>query len=117
METGALATTAGELRKLLVDLPDTTPLTPVWRNGPPCDDDPAVVVYGLQVVGDQLQVLVDIKYLDEFDGPEDEDDDTDDDDDGGGLLGPRKPGVPSQSEMYQLLKERSEQLQREAALE
>jgi len=114
METGAPATTAGDLRKLIADLPAATPLTPVWRNGPPNDDDPAVVVYGLQVVGDQLQVLVDIKYLDEFDGPEDEDDDAGADDDGGGLLGPRKPGVPSQSEMYQLLKARSEQLQREA---
>lgn len=64
-----------ELKDQLTQLPDTAEISPVWANGPPGDADPAVELHGFQVADGVLQVLVDIRYLDEFNAECDEKDD------------------------------------------
>ena len=61
-----LATTGGELRQLLSQLPAAAPIVPVWHDGPPSDSDPTVIIHGVAVTDGQLQLHVGIQYLDEF---------------------------------------------------
>lgn len=62
--------TVGDLRVLLRDLPDDTPVSPRWAYGPPSDSDPAVTIDRFEVQKGVLAVMVSLDYLNE---DEDED--------------------------------------------
>lgn len=61
--------TISDLQQALLILPSNAAIVPEWFDGPPGDSDPAVCVHGFRVTATELQVLVDIQYLDDFPPP------------------------------------------------
>lgn len=78
--------TVGDVRKAIADLPDSAPLQPVWTEGPPGDDSPAVGIDFFRPAEDAegkfLSVGVSLHDLDEYEGDEEDDEDDEDDDPG-----------------------------------
>lgn len=66
------AMTVKDIREVLAKLPDDATFRPVWAEGPPGDDAPAIVVWGFRagtVEGEPvLEVLVGLIPLDELEG-------------------------------------------------
>jgi len=57
-----LATTVGELRELIKDLPDSTPIYPDWASGfSPDESDPSVEIDGLTVVAGSHKQYLSVK--------------------------------------------------------